>query len=111
MRKDLVIKHNKTGLSSITAVGSNKQTDKSLKTLNFPENKQNIQISPGVRAVWSESLLGAFLIDKDANCLHADNGDALRKHAYSNILKISFPKTEKNQKKNRWYFFICLLKT
>ena len=32
-----------------------------------------IQISLRIRAVWSESSLGAFWIAKDASFLHADN--------------------------------------
>ena len=36
-----------------------------------------IQISLRIRAGWSESLLGAFWITKDADFLHADNEDCL----------------------------------
>ena len=39
-----------------------------------------------------------------------ENGKSLRKHAYSNILKISTPKTERFQI-IFWYFFHFLLKT
>ena len=35
-----------------------------------------IQISLRIRAVWSESSLGAFWIAKDAEFLHADNVDS-----------------------------------
>ena len=35
-----------------------------------------IQISLRIRAVWSESSLGAFCIVKDAKFLHADNEDS-----------------------------------
>ena len=34
-----------------------------------------IQISLRIRAVWSESSLGAFWIAKDEKSSHADNGD------------------------------------
>ena len=35
-----------------------------------------IQISLRIRAVWSESSLGAFWIAKDAKCLHGDYEDS-----------------------------------
>ena len=35
-----------------------------------------IQSSLRIRAVWSESLLGAFWIASEANCLHADTEDS-----------------------------------
>ena len=39
--------------------------------------KAKIQISLRIRAVWSESSLGAFWIDKDVDkFLHADNEDS-----------------------------------
>ena len=37
-----------------------------------------IQISLRIRAVWSESPLGAYWIAKDAKFLHADNEDSAR---------------------------------
>ena len=40
-----------------------------------------------------------------------NNSFTLRKHAYSNILKILPPKNENFQVKKIWYFFIVLLKT
>ena len=38
--------------------------------------RAKIQISPRIRTVWSESLLGAFWTAKDAKILHADKEDS-----------------------------------
>ena len=56
-----------------------------LKQQNEPQRQKayfghvrpaKIQISLRIRAVWSESSLGAFWIAKDAKCLRADNEDS-----------------------------------
>ena len=44
--------------------------------LQSRQRPAKIQISLHICAVWSESSLGAFLIDKDTKCLHADNEDS-----------------------------------
>ena len=89
------------------------------------ERPARIQIRLRIRAVWSESSLGAFWISQDSEFLHADNTDSLvaadaqadlssplRKHAYLNtcILNILQSKKETFEIKN-WHFFIFLLKT
>ena len=78
------------------------------------ERPARIQIRLRIRAVWSESSLGAFWISQDSEFLHADNTDSLvavdaqadlssplRKHAYSNRLNILQPKTENFQMKKK----------
>ena len=43
---------------------------------NVPVRPAKIQISLRIRAVWSESSLGAFWLAKDGKFLHADNEDS-----------------------------------
>ena len=47
----------------------------------------------------------------ELNTSQSAHATPLRKHAYSNILKISPPKTENFQIKKNLIFFIILLKT
>ena len=61
---------------------------------------------PPLGAVWSRPTLLA-----DALCSKPGVYMLLRKHAYSNILKILQPKKENFQIKNSDFFFIFLLKT
>ena len=63
-------------------------------------------------------LLNAFSVNKywpfDAFTVNTKCWpfDAIRKQAYSNILKILQPKKEKKKSEKKfWYFFIFLLKT
>ena len=48
------------------------------------------QISLRIRAVWSESSLGAFRIDENAKTLHADNEDSVLSLRWAHTSKAKF---------------------
>ena len=52
-----------------------------------------IQISLRIRAVWSESSLGAFSIAKDTKFLHADNEDSDQTARMRRLIWVFFGRT------------------
>ena len=61
------------GTPNISQTYSNRNV---MKRSSMHVRTAQIQISLRIRAVWSESSLGAFWIAKDAKVLHADNEDS-----------------------------------
>ena len=57
----------------IHVLSSQQMSQRQEKHLRTSVHPAKIQISLRIRAVWSESSLGALWITKDAKCLHADN--------------------------------------